>query len=74
MNYIFIKIKNEAIKNMLSITDWRFPKKDKMYKKIFGIFKETYIMLILSFFCLIFHLKDEEFYLFIKAILKKIVL
>lgn len=71
MNYIYIKIKNEAIKNMLSITDWRFPKTDKMYKKIFGIFKATYLMLMLSSFCLIFHLKDEELYLFIKGILKK---
>ena len=65
-DYIYIYIKNDIIKNMLSITDWEYPKLDQMYIYL----NNTYIYTLVAFLflspCILFHANDEPLYFEIK--------
>ena len=65
-DYIYIYIKNDIIKNMLSITDWEYPKLDQMYICL----NNTYIYTLVAFLflspCILFHANDEPLYFEIK--------
>jgi len=61
----YIKIKNDAIQNMLSITDWRYlikPESEKIYRKLDKLLMLIGLLIILFTPPLYFHAKDEEFY------------
>jgi hypothetical protein len=62
---VYIKIKNDAYRNMLSITDWRYGFKNKteqIYKKLDKLLLLIGLLIILFTPPLFFHAKDEEFY------------
>ena len=65
-SYIYFKIKNEAIKNMLSITDWIFPQKDEIYEMIYEILNNTIGLFTFLSFLFFFHANDDDFYIKIK--------
>ena len=69
---IYIKIKNNAYRNMLSITDWRYgfeAKPEKIYKKLDKLLIYIGLLNILLTPPLYFHAKDEEFYNRIREII-----
>ena len=62
---LYIKIKNDAYRNMLSITDWRYgliAKPEKIYKKLDKLLLHICLLIVLITPPLFFHAKDEEFY------------
>ena len=62
-DYIFINIKNDIIKNMLSISDWEYPKLDQIYLDL----DSTYLITFFAFFFIIHIL----IYIIYMGILKK---
>ena len=70
-HYLYILIKNDAYKNMLSITDWRFNQPEELYDNLSTIVLLISSLIILFSVPLYFHANDEQFYFVLKAILKK---
>ena len=69
----YIKIKNNAYKNMLSITDWRYGiniNLEKIYKKLDTLLFLICLLIILLTPPFFFHAKDEEFYNRLRKIIK----
>ena len=62
-DYVYIHLKNYIIKNMLSISDWEYPKLDQIYLDL----DSTYLVTFFAFFflspCIFFHANDEPLYL-----------
>ena len=65
-DYIYIYIKNDIIKNMLSITDWEYPKLDQMYIYLNNTYTYTLIAFLFLSPCILFHANDEPLYFQIK--------
>ena len=61
-NYIFIKIKNLAIENMLAISDWEYPQIDSIFLNLYNSFKYTLLILFFSIPMNLFHVKNEPYY------------
>ena len=70
-DFIYIKIKNESIKNMLSITDWEYPKLDQLYIYLNNSFVFSFIAIAFFIPGLFFHANDDPLYFQIKEELKK---
>ena len=71
--FIYIRIKNDAYQNMLSITDWRYgrdAKPEQIYKKLDKLLLNIGLLIILLTPPLFFHAKDEEFYNVFRKIIK----
>ena len=65
-DYIYIYIKNDIIKNMLSITDWQYPKLDQMYIYLNNAYIYTLVAFLFLSPCILFHVNDEPLYFEIK--------
>ena len=65
-DFIYIKLKNESIKNMLSITDWEYPKLDQLYTYLNNSFVYTFVALFFFITSLFFHANDVVLYFKIK--------
>ena len=65
-DYIYIYIKNDIIKNMLSITDWEYPKLDQIYMYLNNTYTYTLIAFLFLSPCILFHANDEPLYFEIK--------
>ena len=59
---VYIKVKNDAYQNMLAITDWRNKKPEQIYKKLYKLYINFGLLIILLTLPHFFHAKDEEFY------------
>ena len=66
--FIYIRIKDEIIENMLSITDWVYPKLDQLY--INNTFFYIYLKILLMPLSIYLHANDEPIYHQIKNNLK----
>ena len=65
-DFIYIKLKNALIKDMLSITDWEYPKLDQLYIYLNNSFLYTFVALFFFMPSLFFHAKDDVLYYQIK--------
>ena len=70
-DFVYIRLKNESIKNMLSITDWEYPKLDQLYIHLNNSYIFSFIALFFFIPSLFFHANDYLLYFKIKDDLKK---
>ena len=59
---VYIKVKNNAYQNMLAITDWRNKKPEQIYEKLYKLYINIGLLIILLTPSVFFHAKDEELY------------
>ena len=67
--FTYIKINNEGIRNIFSITDWFFPKYNKLFYLLLNIFNSIYFLFFISFLTIIFHANNYSIYLNNKEVL-----
>lgn len=70
-DFIYIRLKNESIKNMLSITDWEYPKLDQLYIFLNNSYIFTFVALFFFIPSLFFQTNDYHIYFQIKDDLSK---
>ena len=70
-DFIYIKLSNKGIYNMLTFTNWRYPNMDPMVNNLKSLAWTIFISIIMTYLPTLFHIKDIPYYQELNDILKQ---